>query len=285
MIHVGSIFLAITINAVGQTRIEQAKTFFEQKKYDRVKTVLAAVDKEDPGFADAQYYLGRAAYEEKEYSDAADLFKEAIDANDKVADYYHWLGNAYRNRALTSNPLVGAMLAPKIRKAWEAAASLDVKNIDVRVSLIGYYTQAPGIMGGSIDKAKSMADQLVTLNPAIGYREMGEIAMVEKDYEKALVLFGDALKENPDDYSSIYQFGKASALTGINMDRGEECLRKYLLHTPAQGEVSHAGADMRLAQIIEKKGNKAEAKNLYELALKLDASLKEAKEGLERVSK
>jgi hypothetical protein len=48
---------------------------------------------------------------------------------------------------------------------------------------------------------------------------------------------------------------------------------------------SHAGANMRLAQIMEKGGKKSEAKKLYETALKADATLKEAKEGLERVSK
>jgi hypothetical protein len=42
---------------------------------------------------------------------------------------------------------------------------------------------------------------------------------------------------------------------------------------------------MRLAQIKEKRGNKVEAKKLFETALKQDGSLKEAKEGLERVSK
>lgn len=285
IIQIVCAFLVITISAFSQTKIEQAKTFFEQRKYDRAKAVLASIEKDDPAFADAQYYLGRVAYEEKEYDDAADLIKEAIDANDKVADYYHWLGNAYRNKALTSNPFVGAMLAPKIRKAWESAAELDVRNVDVRVSLVGYYTQAPGFMGGSIDKAKEAANQLIKLNPTIGRREMGEIFMVEKNYEKAIVLFEEVLKENPEDYTSNYQFGKASALSGQRLDRGEECLKKYLTHAPQSDEPSHAGANMRLAQIKEKMGNKADAKKFYEIALRLDDKLKEAKEGLERVSK
>jgi hypothetical protein len=40
---------------------------------------------------------------------------------------------------------------------------------------------------------------------------------------------------------------------------------------------------MRLGQIEEKKGNKAEAKKLYELALKTDPTLKDAQEGLQRL--
>lgn len=148
-VRIGCAFLLLTISAVGQTKIERAKTSFEQGKYDQVKAVLTSIDKGDPSFADARYYLGRVAYEEKEYEEAADLFNEAIETNDKVADYHHWLGNAYRNRALISNPFTGAMLAPKIRKAWEQAAALDAGNVDVRVSLVGYYTQRPALWAGA----------------------------------------------------------------------------------------------------------------------------------------
>ena len=97
-------------------------------------------------------------------------------------------------------------------------------------------------------------------------------------------MFEEAVKKNPEDYVSIYQIGKTSAVSGQKLDRGEECLKKYLNYSPKQNEPSHAGANMRLAQIKEKRGQKAEAKKLFEAALKLDGNLKEAKEGLERVS-
>ena len=84
---------------------------------------------------------------------------------------------------------------------------------------------------------------------------------------------------------AVYQIGKTSALSGLKLERGEECLKKYLTYKPKQNEPNHGGANMRLAQIKEKQGKKAEAKKLFELALQLDPALKEAKEGLERVSK
>jgi hypothetical protein len=84
---------------------------------------------------------------------------------------------------------------------------------------------------------------------------------------------------------ATYQIGKTSALSGQRLERGEVCLKKYLTYQPQKNEPSHAGANMRLAQIMEKAGKKTEAKKLYEAALKGDATLKEAKEGLERVSK
>ena len=107
----------------------------------------------------------------------------------------------------------------------------------------------------------------------------------QKKYDKAFALFEEALKKNPDDYVAIYQLGKASAVSGLKLDRGEECLKKYLAHQPGVNEPSLAGANMRMGQIKEKRGNKPEAKKYFETALKLDGSLKEAKEGLDRSSK
>ncbi len=169
-------------------------------------------------------------------------------------------------------------------------------------------------MGGSMDKAKETAMQILSLNAAQGHLQLGiiyekekKIAEAEKEfleavksdptftfrlinfyaaqkqYDKAFILMEDALKKNPQDMLALYQFGKISAMSGQKLERGEEYLKKYLAHTPAQNEPSIAGATMRLAQIMEKKDNKVEARGLYETALKLDGSLKEAQEGLARL--
>jgi tetratricopeptide (TPR) repeat protein len=106
-----------------------------------------------------------------------------------------------------------------------------------------------------------------------------------KENGKAFAFLEDAIKARPDDMLLVYQMGRASAITGEKLDRGEECLIKYLNYQPKANEPAHAGAQMRLGQIAEKRGNKPEAKKRYEAALKLDPSQKDAKEGLTRVSK
>jgi predicted Zn-dependent protease len=95
----------------------------------------------------------------------------------------------------------------------------------------------------------------------------------------------ESIKTTPENFLYQYWYGKITALTGINMERGEAFLLSYLKHTPTKEEPSHAGANMRLGQIKEKQGNKVEAKRYYEIALKLDGKLEGAKKGLERVSK
>jgi tetratricopeptide (TPR) repeat protein len=300
----------------GQSSLDKAKVLYETKKYSEASKLLEEIDDDHHDYAAAQFYLGRIAFDQKDFDDAADYFEEATEANDKVADYFLWLGDTYGTIAKDANMVRQGFLAPKMKSAWETAIGLDSKNISARQSLVEYYTQAPGFMGGSFEKAKEVANQIIKLSPATGHRVMGNIYVREKNiaaaekefitmtkiepnlrtalanfynsqqqYDKAFALIEQMMKDNPNDILVVYQYGRASALSGKNLDKGEECLRKYLAYTPSQFEPSLAGANMRLAQVYEKRGNKVEAKKLFETALKLDNSLKEAKEGLERVSK
>jgi tetratricopeptide (TPR) repeat protein len=309
-------FLLLSASVLGQSALDKAKILYETKKYNEAIKILKGISEKSADYAAAQYYLGRASFDQKEYDDAADYFEEATETDPNQADYFNWLGNTYGTIAQNANMLKQGMLAPKMKKAWEKAIQLDAKNVDARTSLIQYYLQAPSFMGGSIEKAKEVAKQIIGINAAEGHRELANIYLHEKktaeaekelqeaakanadyvlllgifyanqkQYDKAFALFEESIKKKPEDYQSLYQLGKTAALSGQRLDRGEVCLKKYLTHTPAPGEPSHGGAYMRLAQIKEKLGNKAEAKKLYETALKIEEDLKEAREGLERTSK
>jgi len=311
------LLLLISLKSPAQSKIDQAKKLFEERKYEESQKLLSPIDDDDRDYAAAQYYLGRIAFAKKEYDDAADYFEEATEANDKEAEYFTWLGDTYGTIAGDANVITQGMLAPKMKSAWEKAIALDSKNIGSRLSLIQYYLQAPSIMGGSVEKAKEVAGQVSKIKPAEGHRQLGNIYLKEKNtveaekqfilmvkadptyvgglanfytsqkqYDKAFQLFEEAIQKNPNDFISIYQYGRTCAVSGQRLEKGEEYLKKYIAtYMPKQNEPSHAGANMRLAQINEKKGNKKEAKRLYELAVKADDNLKEAKEGLERVSK
>jgi Flp pilus assembly protein TadD len=75
----------------------------------------------------------------------------------------------------------------------------------------------------------------------------------------------------------------ASALSGRRLDRAEECLRRYLAHTPKADEPPLAAAHHRLGTIREKKGDKAGARAAYQAALKLSPGYEPAKEALRKL--
>lgn len=296
--------------------LQKAKSMYESGKSADAMPLLETIDEASKDYAEAQFYLGRIAFDKGEYDDAADYFEEATEKNDKNASYFAWLGDSYALIARDANIARQGFLAPKMKAAWEKAVELDSKIIGARFSLIQFYLQAPGFMGGSTNKAIEMAKQIIKLDPALGHRSLGEIYVREqktveaekeyvemvsidpqsqsilidfyintKQYNKAFRLFDQQLTKTPDDMLVVYKFGRLSAISGKNMERGEQYLKKYLAYSPKEREPSHAGAYMRLGMINEKQGNRTEAKKLYQAALKLDKTMKEAEEGLARVSK
>jgi tetratricopeptide (TPR) repeat protein len=256
------------------------------------------------------------AFDKQDYDAAEEYLEEAVEANPNVADYHYWLGSTWGNMARDANVIKQGMLAPKIKEEYEATIKLDPKNLDAQWGLITFYTEAPGFMGGSFEKALETAAAIAKIDPSEGHRAKGVIyeeqekfAEAEKEflagykgnpasaqsivafyvrrkeYDKAFALMEEASSKDPGNMLLAYQIGRTSAITGQRLDRGEECLKKYLTYQPKTNEPSHGGAHMRLGQIYEKRGNKADARRSYQAAIKIDPTLREAKEGLERVSK
>ena len=63
-----------------------------------------------------------------------------------------------------------------------------------------------------------------------------------------------------------------------------ECLKLYLQHSPKPDEPSLASAHYRLGMLYEKKGSRDLARREYSAALELDASRRDAREALKKIS-
>jgi tetratricopeptide (TPR) repeat protein len=255
-----TISILIFSSSAGQTPLKTGIKLYQSKKIDEANKSFNLIEKSSSDYGVAQYYMGRIAYDKKLFDDAVDYFESATEANPNNGDYFNWLGDSYAAVGSDASFFTQMSVGPKALNAWEKATKLDSKNINARASLVGAYMQAPGFMGGGEDKAKAIGAEL-------------------------LVLLDEAFKTVPDNYLYHYWYGKSSAITGLKLDRGESSLKKYLTHAPVGDEPSHAAAYMRLGQIEERQGKKAEAKKHFEMALELDPKMKSAQEGLERTSK
>ena len=109
-------------------------------------------------------------------------------------------------------------------------------------------------------------------------------ASVEKNYAAGFAELEAALKVDPSYMPAYYHLGRAASLANRNLTRGEEALEKYLAYRPKQNEPTLASAHYFLGDIYEKQGRKAEAKQAYQAALKLNPTLTRASEALKRVS-
>ncbi len=290
---------------------------YEERRYEEARKFFEPYAAKNPKDADAAFHLGRTLFALRQHEEAAEWLEKAAALAPNRSDVQVSLGRAYGQAALRANILRQAGLAKKTRTAWEKAVALDANNLEARDLLIQYYLNAPGFMGGGVDKARAEAAEIKKRDAARGHQAFATIAMSQKDAAAAerelkaaiqaapanprprliLVIFyqdqqkWDAafetleawLKGDPDNWDALYQVGKTGALSGKRLDRAEECLKRYFQHKPGPEDPPLANAHFRLGQVYEKKGNKAQARAEYQTALKLDPSLKEAKDALAKL--
>jgi tetratricopeptide (TPR) repeat protein len=262
---------------------------------------------------------GRAAISRGDADAAIDILEKAVAQSPKSAEAHFHLGNAYATKVQASGMFAAAKYASRITEEFESAVALNPKYVEARYGLVQVYAGAPGIMGGSYEKALEQAKQIKAIDPIVGHRAYGFIysqqkkldlaqkeyidaireepdspkahsyfgqylVNVEKDYTAAFAEFETALKVDPNYMAAFYHLGRTASLAATNLARGEEAVKKYLAYTPKENEPALANAHSVLGAIYEKQGKKAEAKQAYEAALKLNPTLKQASEGLGRVS-
>jgi tetratricopeptide (TPR) repeat protein len=291
---------------------------FEAGRYREAKTVLEPALKTNARDAAAAFYLGRIALEEKRTDRAAEYFETATKLDPKNSTYFLWLGRAYGREAQNANVLRQPGLAKRTRAAWERAIELDPENLDARSDLIQYYVQAPGILGGSMQKALDQAEEIRKRNALRGYLELGalyerekKLADAEKAYlgaakekserhvgeyrlgvfyqntgafDKAFELFESMITANPSETGALFQIGKTGAMSGQRLERATEALDAYLQTTPGRNDPSLAAAHWRLGMIHEKRQDRQRAKSEYESALRLDPTFKPATESLRKLT-
>ena len=168
------------IFAFQNDNIQKAKQLFDENKYEEAQSILEEIVDEDDQNHEAYFFLGRTFMELGDAEEATENFEEAIDLQDENADYHFWLGRAIAMDAQNSNVISQAMMASDILEEFERTVELDPKHIPGLMGVIGFYTNAPGIMGGDIDKAEKHAKELVKLDEMKGRTSLAQIYLKQE---------------------------------------------------------------------------------------------------------
>ena len=297
--------------------LEGGVALFEQQRYAEAKARLQRVAESHPEDARAAYYLGRIALMEGNAKEGAQWLERATKADPESARYFRWLGRAYAREALRANKLRGAMLAGRVRGALERAVALDPANIDARTELMQFYLAVPGIVGGSVSKAKEQAAEIAGLNGYRGRIAEGMIAEREDRDEAAREAYQSAIEEYPDsaaayyalgalhrragafadavatyrtllerqprERAAYYHIGRTGSLSGEHLDEAAAALRRYLDSPPRDDDPSLASAHYRLGIVYERMGDTTQARREYATTLRLDPSQKDARHAMKRL--
>lgn len=288
---------------------------FEAKKYAEAKAVFAPAAGQS---AEAAYYMGRIAAAQND-DKAADWFEKATRMNPNSSVYFDWYGRALGEQAVRVSKFKLPFLAPKVKGAFERAVALDPNNLAAREDLIQYYLQAPGIVGGSKQKAREMAAEIKKRNAYRGgfqlasvcngdkdfacaeremlalkqtypdssavYTQLAAFYANQKQFDKSFALLDERLKEKPGDMAALFGIGRTGALSGQNLDRAERALKAYLASPPTVNAAPAANVHFRLGMVYEKQGKKDLARAEYTTALQLNPKLGDAKKALDALGR
>lgn len=280
------LFLAGTALAtVDPTRLADAKALLAQRKLPEAQAVFEQLAAANPGDAEITAALGEIARRQGRLDRAIELLEKATAAAPANAAYFHSLGDAAGEAAQKASIFSQPGLARKCRVAYEKAVELEPANVNHRRSLLQFYRQAPGFIGGGMDKAYAQAEAIRKLDAAAGRLELAGLYAADKKYPEAFALFEEVLKAQPDDYASTYQIGRLAAMSGEQLDRGLAALRHCLeLPVPAAPNTpGYAAAHWRIGNILEKKGDITGARAAYERSLKLDPKFQPAADALKKL--
>jgi tetratricopeptide (TPR) repeat protein len=275
--------LAASVLAAESAELAGARALFEAGRFPEAKLAFERLLAAEPANADVHYYLGRLALDRGDDDTAISELGRAEELAPGSARVHGALGNAYGRSAQKAGLLSKYGLARKCVAEFERAAALEPANVGYHESLLEFYYRAPSLVGGGSEKAANEAAIIMRLDPRRGHRAYATLDLANGKYDLAFAELEEVLKSAPDDYASLYQLGRLAALSGHNLDRGLGALRTCLKLKEPQGAPSHAAAQWRVGNILERKGDAAGARVAYESALRLDPKFTPASEALEKL--
>jgi Flp pilus assembly protein TadD len=199
----GALFVSVALAA--NTDLERAERLYNRTNYEESLKVLEASSQKD---GRAYRLMGQNYFMLGDYKKATEALSKAVELDPTSAESYHWLGKAYGRRAETSSPFTAPGYASRARKAFEKAVELDPKNVEAINDLFEYYVQAPGFLGGGLDKAAALVKRIAELDPVEGHYAQARLAEQQKQFGTAEEQLRRAVELAPQQIGRVIDLAK-----------------------------------------------------------------------------
>jgi Tfp pilus assembly protein PilF len=271
--------LAVSLLA-GSPELDRARNLYDLTQFEESLKILSAVSVKT---APVWELMGRNYFMNGDYKKSTDALEKAVEEDPSNSDYAMWLGRAYGRRAETSNPFSAIGHASKTRQYFERAVQLNPRNVEALNDLLEYCLEAPGFMGGGIEKAQAVINRISVVDPSEGHWAQSTLDEKRKEYGKAeqqlrraLELapsqvnrfmdlakflfkqgryqegeqnFARAEQIAPENAKLLYVRAECYVKAGRNMDTAKDLLQRYLKATISPDDPPKADARKLLRQI------------------------------------
>jgi Flp pilus assembly protein TadD len=195
MVKAWTILLFSTVLLLGGSpTLEQARKHYNRTEFEQSLKVLQAIPTKD---AAVYELIGRNQYMQGEYKKATEALDKALNLEPENAEIALWLGRAYGRRAETSSPFTAPGHASKARQYFERSVKLNPANMEALSDLFEYYLEAPGFLGGGIDKAEKIAEQIAEIDVGEGHWAQARLAEKRKELGSAEEQLRRAIEASP----------------------------------------------------------------------------------------
>lgn len=241
----------------GASDLDRARAFFERAEYRQAIDLLNSSS--GVRSADELFLLGRAHYQLGDYKKAVEALQKAAEARPGDAGIWLWLGRAWGRRAETSNMLVAPSYASKARQCFEKAVALDPANKEAVNDLFSYYLEAPGFLGGGLEKAQGLVDRIRALDPAEAEYALAQLAEKKKEYSRAEAHLRRAVELAPKQVGRVIDLARFLARRS-RIQEADRTLEQAEKLAPGSPRVLFARAEF----YIQTRRNPQEARRLIE---------------------
>jgi Flp pilus assembly protein TadD len=253
------VFLALAASflvAAPADTFERARLLYEKTDYPASTRLLESVPQKSA--ADLNL-LGRNYFMLGDYKKATETFEKATTLDPRNSSHWHWLGRTFGRRAELASFVTAPGYASKARQNFERAVELDPRNSEALGDLFEYYLQAPGFLGGGLDKAQSLIDKIAAIDPAERHWAMARVAEEKKDFNTAEAQLRRSMELAP------RQIGRIVDLAKFVAKRGRTQESEQIFEQARKLEPNHPTYLWERANLlIEQKRNLAEARQLLQ---------------------
>ncbi len=309
MKKISAAFLLSTALAFGADLQQIANGSVDQAIEQYSRAVQAS-----PSSLEANLFLARAYYAVGRWDDAIKPGEKATLLNSNAAEAWFWLARIYGDKAEDSGAFGGMKYGRKAGEALERAARLAPNDSQVLAALAEFHIEAPGIIGGSKDRARNIADQLAKIDVAQSHWVRARLWQKNKRWEdaerefKASVDSSNGAAQYWLEYGkflwrqgrnnemeqavlkavasprkrldSMYEAGNLLQRAGRDFPDAVKYLRAYLAQPEKSEEAPAFRAHYLLGTVLEKQGDKAAGRAEFQKSLSLAKDFKPAREAL-----
>ena len=254
------VFAGVALAQSSPVELERARTLYQRTEYQAVLDLLNPVR---PKNAEIYVLIGQARFMTGENKRAAEMFEKAVALAPQNSGYVHWLGRAYGRQAESANVFSAPGLAVKTRQAFEKAVALDPLNKEALNDLFEFYMDAPGLLGGGLNRAEQLIPQIARTDEAEGHFASAQLADKRKDFNSAEQQLRRAMELAPRQVGRVLDLAKFLARHG-RLSESDQAFVQASKIAPDSPQVMYERAEI----YIKQKRNLGEAADLLERYLK-----------------